>query len=315
MVGEEIGVPVRNYKDSVFRMLFSEKHTLLGLYNALNGTEYADPDELEINTLKNAIYLGRKNDISFIIQSQLYLYEHQSTANPNMPLRNLFYLAELYTRMTDEENLHGSRKVFVPRPHFIVFYNGTDRQPERQTLKLSEAFLPLEANEPTPPDVELKTLFININKGCNEELKKNCQDLYGYMIYVDRVRENAKKYSLELAVELAIDSCIREGILKNFLSKRRAEVMSMSIYEYDQEKHFRQIAEDSRSEGWNDGRAVGKAEGKAEMIVYILRERGEVSQELVREIMSERDLNKLEIWFKLALKVDTVDRFVQEMSG
>lgn len=213
MVKEEIGIPVRNYKDSVFRMLFSEKHTLLRLYNALNGTAYTDPDELEINTLKNAIYLGRKNDISFIIQSQLYLYEHQSTANPNMPLRNLFYLAELYTRMTDEENLHGSRKVLVPRPHFIVFYNGTDRQPERQTLKLSEAFLPLEANELISPDVELKTLFININKGYNEELKKNCQDLYGYMIYVDRVRENAKKYSLELAVELAIDSCIREGIL------------------------------------------------------------------------------------------------------
>lgn len=222
-------------------------------------------------------------------------------------------MAELYTRMTDEENLHGSRRVFVPRPYFIVFYNGTDKQPERQTIKLSEAFLLLETNEPTPPDAELRTLFININKGYNEELKKNCQDLYGYMIYVDRVRENAKKYSLELAVELAIDACIQEGILKDFLSKRRAEVMSMSIYEYDQEKHFRQIAEDSRSEGWNDGRVVGKAEGKAEAIIYILRERGEVSPELEERIMTEKNLNVLEAWFKQALNVETTEQFVSEM--
>ena len=187
----ELGIPVCNYKDSVFRMFFSEKTALSGLYNALNGTAYTAPEELEVNTLQNAICLGRKNDISFIIQSQLYLYEHQSTANHNMTLRNLFYLAELYTRLVG---------------------------------------------------VELTTVFVNINKGYNERLKENCRDLHGYMIYVDRVRENAKRYSLDLAVELAIDSCIREGILSDFLSKRRAEVMSMSIYEYDQEKHFRQIA-------------------------------------------------------------------------
>ena len=310
---EEFGNPMRNYKDSVFRMLFSEKPALLGLYNALNATAYTDPDELEVNTLQNAIYLGRKNDISFIIQSQLYLYEHQSTANPNMPLRNLFYLAELYTRMTDEENLHGSRRIRVPKPHFVVFYNGTDKQPERQILRLSDSFFPVGMEESDISDVELRTTFININKGYNETLKKNCQDLHGYMIYVDRVRENAKKCPLELAVELAIDSCIREGILSDFLSKRRAEVMSMSIYEYDQEKHFRQIAEDSRSEGWNDGRAVGKAEGKAETIVYILCQRGEISSELKESILAERDLETLERWFKIALDVSSPEQFMKEI--
>lgn len=306
-------IPVRNYKDSVFRMLFSEKEVLLRLYNALNGTSYTDPDELEINTIENAIYLGRKNDISFIIHSQMYLYEHQSTVNPNMPLRNLFYLAELYTRLTADENLHGSRLIRVPRPHFIVFYNGTEELPEHLTLKLSQAFLPLAEGGDVFADVELATRLININRGHNEGLKKNCEDLYGYMVYVDRVRENAKKYPLESAVELAMDSCIGEGILKDFLLKHRAEVMSMSIYEYDQEKHFRQIAEDSRSEGWQAGREVGKAEGKAETVICILREYGQVSSGLAERIMAEKDLDRLDMWLRTALKAVSIEEFIQKM--
>ncbi len=305
------GIPIRNYKDSVFRMLFSEKDALLRLYNALNGTAYTDPDELEINTIENAIYLGRKNDISFIIYSQMYLYEHQSTVNPNMPLRNLFYLAEVYTRITANENLHGSRLVQVPRPHFIVFYNGKDELPEYLTLRLSQAFLPVVECGDSSEDVELKTRLININRGHNEELKKNCEDLYGYMVYVDRVRENAKRCSLESAVEMAIDSCIRDGILEDFLQKRRAEVMSMSLYEYDQEKHFRQIAEDSRSEGWE----AGKAEGKAETIVSILSEYGPVSPELSAMIMSEKNLDKLSQWIKIAIRATSIEEFIQKLEG
>ena len=75
---EEPLVANREYKDTVFRMLFSEKSELLSLYNALNGTSYEDPKELEITTLKNAIYMTVKNDISCVIDMQLNLYEHQS---------------------------------------------------------------------------------------------------------------------------------------------------------------------------------------------------------------------------------------------
>ena len=275
--GKETTMPIRNYKDSVFRMLFSEPEALLGLYNALNGTDYTDPEELEINTLENAIYLGRKNDISFIIQSQMYLYEQQSTTNPNIPLRNLFYVASLYTRMVSDRNLNlfGSKPVHLPKPYFVVFYNGTVTQPERRIFRLSELYEPKTCREMIKmtgeqPDMELKTLAININKGYNEELKKSCRDLYGYITYVDKVREFAKDQPLEKAVERAITHCIENDILAEFLSKRRAEVMSMSIFEYDQEKHFRQIAEENMAEGWEKGRlagreegiAIGKAEGK-----------------------------------------------------
>ena len=260
----ELAMPVRNDKDSVFRMLFSEKKALLSLYNALNGTDYTDPEELEINTLESAIYLGRKNDISFIIQSQMYLYEHQSTMNPNMPLRNLFYVASLYTRMVNERNLLSTQEICLPKPYFVVFYNGTKDQPERQMLRLSKLYKPKlnwetirMANE--QPELELKTLVININKGYNEELKKSCRDLYGYMVYVDKVREFARDYPLEKAVEMAISYCIRNDILAEFLSKHRAEVMSMSIFEYNQELHFRQIAEENQAVGWEKGKAEGKA--------------------------------------------------------
>jgi len=263
----EVATPIRNYKDSVFRMLFSEKKRLLSLYNALNGTDYTDPEELEINTLENAIYLGRKNDISFIIQSQLYLYEHQSTMNPNMPLRNLFYVASLYTRMTATRNEFSSQPIHLPKPYFVVFYNGTDEQPERRTFRLSDLYEPKLQREmiritEEQPELELKTLAININKGYNEELKKSCRDLYGYMVYVDKVREFAKDHPLEKAVELAITYCIQNDILAEFLTEHRAEVMSMSIFEYNQEQHFRQIAEENQAVGWEKGREEGREEGR-----------------------------------------------------
>ena len=75
----------RNYKDTVFRMLFSDRKNLLSLYNAVNQSDYKNPEELEIVTLENAIYMGMKNDLAFIMDTNLYLYEHQSTYNPNMP--------------------------------------------------------------------------------------------------------------------------------------------------------------------------------------------------------------------------------------
>ncbi|MCI8745248.1 MAG: hypothetical protein HFI25_06185, partial [Lachnospiraceae bacterium] len=88
----------RKYKDVLFRFIFRDKKDLLSLYNAINGTDYKNPEELEINTLENVIYMKMKNDLSFLVGASMNLYEHQSTWNPNMPLRGLFYFAELYER-------------------------------------------------------------------------------------------------------------------------------------------------------------------------------------------------------------------------
>ena len=130
----------RNYKDTVFRMLFSDKKNLLSLYNAVNGRSYTNPEELEIVTLDNAIYMGMKNDLAFIVDMNLYLYEHQSTYNPNIPLRDLFYISSEYQKLVDKKSLYVSSIVKIPEPQFIVFYNGTRKADDKQELRLSQMY-------------------------------------------------------------------------------------------------------------------------------------------------------------------------------
>ncbi len=81
--------------------------------------------------------MNYKNDISFVLAHELLLYEHQSTVNPNMPLRDLFYVSSVLQGSTRDEDLYGRRMVRIPAPEFVVFYNGTDSQPERLVLRLS----------------------------------------------------------------------------------------------------------------------------------------------------------------------------------
>lgn len=131
----------RDYKARLFEMVFRRKEELLGLYNAVNQTNYTNPEDLEINTLENAIYLSMHNDISFIIDSRLSLYEHQSTYSPNLPLRYLMYVSDLYSKITKDLNLYGSKIVKIPTPRFLVFYNGAEERPEREEMRLSDAFM------------------------------------------------------------------------------------------------------------------------------------------------------------------------------
>ena len=235
----------RLYKSKIFAMLYSSKKELLELYNAVSGRHYEDPELLEINTLENAIYMSMHNDVSFLIDSRLSLYEHQSTYSPNLPLRYLFYISDLYSGMTKDENLYGSKCVQIPTPQFIIFYNGIEELPDRTVLKLSDAYSVKEDQ----PALELTAIMLNINSGHNETLKNTCKSLKDYSEYTRRVREYAEVRPLEEAVEQAITECIEENILAEFLKQNRAEAKSVSIYEYDQEKHMRQEREASREEG------------------------------------------------------------------
>ena len=79
-------------------------------------------------TLENAIYMGMKKDLAFIIDTELFLYEHQSTYNPNMPLRDLFYISSEYQKLVDKKSLYSSVLQKIPAPQFIVFYNGTEKK-------------------------------------------------------------------------------------------------------------------------------------------------------------------------------------------
>ncbi|WP_330601300.1 RpnC/YadD family protein [Claveliimonas monacensis] len=272
-------VPNRNYKSSIFTMLFSDKKELLGLYNAVSGKDYKDPGLLEVNTLENAIYMAIKNDLSFVIDSQLSLYEHQSTYSPNLPLRMLLYLADLYADMTKNENLYGKKKVKIPPPQFIIFYNGVERQPDRRILRLSDLYEVEEEEH----KLELEAVMLNVNAGHNRELLQSCKTLAGYAEYTACIRKYAEEMDTEDAVECAIAECIQEGVLEEFLRKNRAEAKRMSIYEYDQARHIRQEREDAWEEGWSEGRDEGRQEEKRSVAAR-LAEMGMAAEQIAQAV-------------------------------
>lgn len=239
----------RNYKDTVFRMLFSDKKNLLSLYNAVNSRDYTNPDDLEIVTLENAIYMGMKNDLAFIIDTNLYLYEHQSTYNPNMPLRDLFYISNEYQKLLDKKSLYSSSLQKIPAPNFIELYNGTDTLSDFSEHRLSSAFENLSGE----PKLELIVTVLNINEGHNALLMEHCQTLKEYSQYVAKVRNYAAGMPLDQAVEYAVDECIKENILADFLRKNRAEVISMSIFEYDKEEEEKKLRKAEYEAGEKSG--------------------------------------------------------------
>ena len=253
-----VSLPVnRIYKDRLYKMIFNDKSELLKLYNAINGTHYDDPAMLTITTLDNAIYMTMENDLSFIIDMRLALYEQQSTVNPNLPLRFLMYITDIYSAYTKDMNIYGSKKVQIPLPSFVIFYNGVKSQPDRTEFLLSELFHPTTDQ----PALELKAVMLNINKGHTQELMNACHTLRDYSEYVARIRTYSAEMPLTDAVEKAITECIHENILRDFLLKNRAEAKAMSIYEYDEEKTLRMF----REEGYEDGERNGKIQATIEM--------------------------------------------------
>lgn len=264
----ELLIANRKYKDTIFRWIFSQIENLLSLYNAVTGKNYQNPEELEIVTLENAIYMGMKNDLAFVLEMGLYLYEHQSTYNPNIPLRDLFYIASEYQKLVDEKSLYSSGIQKIPTPNFLVFYNGIDRDvPDRTELRLSDAF----ENPMQDPALELKVTMLNINAGHNEELMENCHVLWEYAEYVARVRKYAAEMPLNEAVELAITECINEGILTEFLQHNRAEVYKVSIFEYDKEKEEKKLRKAERECGREEGRKEGRMEERKSLLALIAK--------------------------------------------
>lgn len=198
--------------------------------------------------------MNMKNDIAFVMDFYLNLYEHQSSFNPNMPLRNLFYAAKEYQKLIEDRSLYISSRVRIPTPKFVVFYNGATRQPERVVLKLSDSF----EKKVKSPDLELKVTMLNINSGSNEELKESCRLLKEYELYVERVRGYAGEMELNEAVERAVKECIAEDILKEFLTKYRAEAISVSIFEYNEEKEKELMRQAEYAAGEKRGEKKGE---------------------------------------------------------
>ena len=233
------------FKDNVFCMLYRDKRNLLDLYNALNNSHHTNVDELEVTTLNGGSYMKYKNDASFLLTMNLYMFEQQSSKNPNMPLRFLHYLSDVYRNMYSNDMLHRRSMIKLPVPHFVTFYNGLEKWIETdEEIKLSDMFeLPVDK-----PEIEIEVRVINING--NADILKRCKTLHDYMTFVNKVRHktDVDKLDIRTAVINAIDECIEEGILVDFFEEHREEVVEVSIYDYDEEEVRRVLAEEYAQE-------------------------------------------------------------------
>ena len=233
-------------------MLLEDRARALDVYNAMAGTAYTDPEIIEIHTLESGVSLTVHNDASFVVSmdSVLNIYEHQSTYNPNMPLRELIYFVTIIKKLVENRYLLSHKLVKIPTPKFAVFYNGDKTRPEREVLKLSDAY----ENQSDEPQLELMCTVYNINPGNNEDLKKRSQTLREYMIFVGYVNENLAKAKkgekdYETAIRDAVNRCIAEDILKDFLLERREDVQKSMMFDLTYEKQM----ENAKREWHNDG--------------------------------------------------------------
>lgn len=249
----------REYKSDVFGMLMREPFYALEVYNVLNGTQYENPEKLQIVTLSKGISLSIRNDAAFVIDWHLNIYEHQSTYNPNMPLRSLIYFVNTIEEGVRKQDIFSKKRIRIPTPHFVVFYNGLEERPEKEELYLSDAF----AHPTNEPELEVKCTVYNINPGFNEKRFHSCKVLNDYIAFVEKVRNYlAFGAPLSDALEKSIDACIREGILEDFLKEHKSEVTKMMTLDYTWERREELIRAEEKAEGIQKGRQEGIEQGK-----------------------------------------------------
>ncbi len=280
----------RRYKDVLFRHLFRDKQDLLDLYNALNGSTYKNPEELEVITMEDVIFMKMKNDLSFIVGSQLNLYEHQSTWNPNMPLRGLLYFAQQFEGLVSArgDDIYGKGRIELPTPMYIVFYNGSDMNRDNLMLYLSDSFSAGRGRG----CLECTCLVLNINRGYNRALMDKCHRLWEYSELSCEVEENiGKGMRREEAVQTAIDTGIERGILKDILLAEKGMVLHMLLTEYDEKKHLKNTFEEGRKEGLEEGIGKGIEKGIEKKLIDQVNKKilkgktiSEIADELEEEI-------------------------------
>jgi len=239
----------RKYKDSVFSLLLSDEKTIAEVYGAISGKDYGPDAKVEIKTLKNVLSNGMFNDVAFVLDDRLVvLIEHQSTINENMPLRMLLYIAEIYNRLSEDENLY-SRKMFkIPRPIFIMLYNGVEDMPDKWELKLSDMFKD-GGEDGNQINLELTVTVYNINKGCNPDMAQRSRTLNEYATFIYIIREYKKTMEFGDAVRKAVVDCIKQNVLKEFLENHKKEVIGMLTQEWTLEKAIAFERREARTEG------------------------------------------------------------------
>ncbi|UTC64709.1 Rpn family recombination-promoting nuclease/putative transposase [Treponema sp. OMZ 788] len=251
----------RKYKDSVFVDLFSEdekaKENFLSLYNALHGTELKDTAQLKNIRLDQVLYMSFYNDVSYLVDNKIIvLAEHQSTINPNMPLRCLEYVSRLYEALFESKEKYSRKLLNIPTPEFYVFYNGEETYPSNKTLRLSDAFI--EKTEVS--SLELTVKVININKQNGHPILENCKMMYEYTVFVETVRR-WKKADPQNSFQKAIEECIANNILRNYLTRKTKEVLNMLLAEYDYETDIAVQRAEERETAFAEGIERGIEQG------------------------------------------------------
>ena len=281
----------RKHKDRLFSFLFGEKgrkEWTLSLYNAVNSTHYTDPDSIEFTTMEDAVYMGMKNDVSFLLCQVMNVYEQQSSYNPNMPVRQLMYAAKLYDKYIQQKklNVYGKKLMELPVPKLVAFYNGTEGMDDC-ILKLSDAFT--RGGEIREADIEVRVRMLNINYGKNKSLLSSCRPLKEYSWLVERIRENQQTMGIEEAVDRAILDVPEDFETREFLIGHRAEGKDMCITEYNEAETMQMIREEGREEGRKEGRKEGREEGREEgdrkramKTAYNMRKDGEPIDKIAR---------------------------------
>ena len=243
----------RDYKDTLFRYIFKgeddrSKRWLLSLYNALNDSNYTDINELKITTIQNALFLTMKDDLSFLIDDEMNLFEHQSTVNPNMPLRGLMYFARLYQSHNADckQSIYGSTLLKIPSPRFVVFYNGEREQEDVIKYRLSDAF----EKPTTEGEFEWTATVLNVNADHNPALQKKCKALYDYSSFVANVRKRMKdKQDRDEAVKAAVEDAINGNLLDGLFEEQKWDIIGMMLAEFDRELYEKTVREEGRVEG------------------------------------------------------------------
>ena len=257
----------RKYKDSVFSLLFGNPRTLRELYGALGGVTIDPAEEIALNTLEDALYMKRINDLSFTIGMRLVvLIEHQSTDNLNMPLRILMYIARIYEKIVGNKDVYAKGRIKIPRPEIFVLYNGPDTEWDTKELKLSDAFEDAgELASKLVLPLELTVTVYNINGGHNEAMVRRSAALFGYSVFIDKVREYYNgKDNLSAAIKAAVEYCIAQNILKEFFEAHASEVINMLFTEWNDEEALDYRYREGRAEGMEEGMEKGMKKGREE---------------------------------------------------
>ena len=254
-------ITIRNYKDTVFRLIFNNKEKMLELYNALYDTSYPPGTPVDINTIEEALYLSDKNDISFTIaNTYLVITEHQSTINPNMPLRDLWYIAEIYKKMVDSREVFKNALIKLSRPTFVVMYNGTNPLPPESRLELADCFLGDGESL-----LNLSVMVYNVNEGAGCSLLEKSPTLYQYSQLVSLVREyRARGPITHFERQQIYDICMKKGILVDFMKEHGKTIIDMLSVELTEAEKQQLFTEDGFERGLKLGREQGREEGRAE---------------------------------------------------